>query len=87
MLVYYQMMFYIVKQGSDPYMDVFYMGLFEIPTGLAAWYIVKTYRRKPVYSCFYAVSLMSTIALLFVGPGKIATYCEVGFMNLQVSHD
>ncbi|XP_003744797.1 organic cation transporter protein-like [Galendromus occidentalis] len=63
-LVYYQMIYYIVEISEDSYLSVIYMGLIEIPATLSAWYIVKTYHRKPVYNFFYTSAIIATAALM-----------------------
>ncbi|XP_003745041.1 organic cation transporter protein [Galendromus occidentalis] len=64
-LLYYHMMYFIVDIGSDPYMGVVYMALLEIPTTAASWWVVRTFRRKPVYLWSYLLAIFSGIALLF----------------------
>lgn len=76
------MIYFIVDAGSDPYMSVVLTGLIEIPITVAAWYIVKTVRRKTVYNIAYPTCLASTIALLATGKGEVS--CRARSRNLLV---
>lgn len=84
-LVYYQMIYFIVDVGTDQYTSVAYMGLLEIPITVASWYIVKTYRRKPVYVVFYTIAVASSTALLLSDQGKI-NLTKLMIRGLHKSH-
>lgn len=64
------MMYFIVEIGSDPYMAVVYMALLEMPVSASSFWVVRTYRRKPVYMSSYLLAILSGTALLFSTEGK-----------------
>ena len=69
-LLYYHMMYFIVDIGSDPYMGVIYMAVLEVLITAAAWWVVRTFRRKPVYFWSYILAIFSGMCLIFPSEGK-----------------
>lgn len=68
--VYYDMMFFVVNDGENPWINVLYTGLFEIPCLFLTAILVKYGRRRLLYLILYTVSGISAGALFFTDKGQ-----------------
>ena len=64
-IVYYDMIFFTVDIGDDLWMNVLYLGLFEIPVLFLVAVCVKYGQRRILYMILYVTSGVGAFALIF----------------------
>ena len=86
LFVYHDMLFFVVSEGSDnPWLNIVYSGLFDIPTLLVATFLVKYFRRKLLYLILHTASAIAAGAMLLTGDGKSSHAAAVRCCMLYVS--
>lgn len=65
-LIYYELVYFTVELGSNPYLNLVFMALSEAPISITSFFVVYYLRRTPMYSVTYVATISSLIALLFL---------------------
>ena len=71
--VYYDMMFFVVNDGDNIWLNVLIIGLFEIPCLFIVAMLVEYGPRKVLYWMIYLTSGISAGAIFFTREGKFFT--------------
>lgn len=72
--IYYNMLFFVVNEGKNPWINFLYTGLLEVPALLVATVLVKYCRRKMLYLVLYSISAVAAGAILFTTAGESVRY-------------
>ena len=71
MCLYYYMMFFVLNEGPNPWMNFVYAGLVEFPPLLAATLLVKYCPRKLLYVLLYAMIGSAAVGILATSDGEM----------------
>lgn len=67
--LYFYLLYFAVDVGSNPYLNLVFTALAEVPVSLLGYVVLKYVRRKPVYNVAYPLIIASLAALLFFQTG------------------
>lgn len=87
-LIYYELVYFTVELGSNPYLNLVFMALSEAPISITSFFVVYYLRRTPMYSVTYVATISSLIVLLFLRNSSTAlrmTFASIAKLSGQVT--